>query len=57
MASEKIKCDMCGKLFNPRTQPHEFIGKFWVCCADMYTPEELVEALGIEEGDTWNIVG
>jgi hypothetical protein len=57
MASEKIKCDMCSKLFNPRTQPHEFIGKFWVCCADMYTPEELVDALGIEEGDTWDIVG
>lgn len=51
MASEKIKCDMCGNLFNPRTQPHEFIGKFWVCCADTYTSEELAEALGVSVDD------
>jgi len=57
MASERIKCDMCGKLFNPRNQYYEVIGKYWVCCSDTYTPEELAEALSIEEGDTWNIVG
>lgn len=52
-----IRCDICGRKFDPHHSPVDVIRGNWICCGDDYTPEELAEKLGLEVGEVYKSLG
>lgn len=52
-----IRCELCGKEFDPHNQPYEIVNGKWICCAHNYSPEEMAEEMGISVNQSYDDMG